>query len=80
MTADGLERLAATEQILGGCVHQGNRFPVPHAPWECVEPMAKWLHREGMKRTFAFDVAVVPKGSGTDYLVIECNPRFNGAS
>jgi len=42
--------------------------------------MAKWLHREGMKRTFAFDVAVVPKGSGTDYLVIECNPRFNGAS
>jgi len=80
MTADGLERLAATEQILDGCVHRGNRFPVPHAPWGCVEPMAEWLHREGMKGTFAFDVAVVPNGSGTDYLAIECNPRFNGAS
>jgi len=80
VTADGPERLAATEQILDGCVHQGNRFPVPHAPWECVEPMAEWLHREGMKGTFAFDVAVVPKSSSTDYLAIECNPRFNGAS
>jgi len=80
VTADGPERLAATEQILDGCVHQGNRFPAPHAPWECVEPMAEWLHREGMKGTFAFDVAVLPKSSGTDYLAIECNPRFNGAS
>jgi len=42
--------------------------------------MAEWLYREGMKGTFAFDVAVTRKGVGTDYLAIECNPRFNGAS
>jgi len=80
VTADGLKRLAATEQILEGYAHQGNRFPVPHAPWECVEPMAEWLYREGMKGTFAFDVAVVHENTGADYLAIECNPRFNGAS
>jgi len=80
VTADGLERLAVTEQILDGCAHQGNRFPALHEPWECVEPMAEWLYWEGMKGTFAFDVAVTQKSIGTDYLAIECNPRFNGAS
>ncbi|WP_089724535.1 ATP-grasp domain-containing protein [Candidatus Thiosymbion oneisti] len=80
VTADGLERLAATEQILDGYAHQGNRFPVPHAPWECVEPMAEWLYREGMKKIFAFDMAVVQEGDNPDYLAIECNPRFTGAS
>jgi len=42
--------------------------------------MAEWLYRKGMKGTFAFDVAVTRKGFDTDYLAIECNPRFNGAS
>ncbi|MCB2262043.1 MAG: ATP-grasp domain-containing protein [Candidatus Thiosymbion ectosymbiont of Robbea hypermnestra] len=80
ITAYGLERLTATEQILDGCAHQGNRFPASHEPWERVEPMAKWLYREGMQGLFAFDVAVVQEKERTDYLVIECNPRFNGAS
>jgi len=80
VTADGLERLAATEQILEGCAHQGNRFPASHEPWEWVEPMAEWLYREGMQGVFAFDVAVLQKGDNTGYLAIECNPRFNGAS
>jgi len=80
VTTDGLERLAVTEQILDGCAHQGNRFPASHEPWECVEPMAEWLYREGIKGIFAFDVAVIRKGIATEYLAIECNPRFNGAS
>jgi len=80
VTAAGLERLVVTEQILDGYTHRGNRFPTPHAPWEYVEPMAEWLHREGIKDIFAFDVAVVQEGDTTDYLIVECNPRFNGAS
>jgi hypothetical protein len=75
-----LTRLAATEQILDGPVHQGNRHPASHAPWECVEPMARWLHNEGIQGVFAFDVAVVDRPGGPDYLAIECNPRFNGAT
>jgi hypothetical protein len=75
-----LERLAATEQLLQGYAHQGNRFPTPHNAWFSVEPMAKWLFSQGMRGIFAFDVAVVKDRCGIDYLPIECNPRFNGAS
>jgi len=74
------ERLAATEQILDGCVHQGNRHPVPAPPWEVVEPMAGWLVEQGMRGVFAFDVAVIDTDAGTEQLAIECNPRWNGAS
>lgn len=77
---DGLRRYAATEQILDGFAHQGNCFPASHAPWSMVESMAEWLYREGMKGVFAFDVAVVEDHNATEYLAIECNPRFNGAS
>jgi hypothetical protein len=42
--------------------------------------MAAWLHDEGMRGVFAFDVAVVDGAAGTEYLAIECNPRYNGAS
>jgi hypothetical protein len=76
----GFSRLEATEQVLDGPVHQGNRYPTEHAPWECVEPMAEWLYKEGMRGLFAFDVAVVDRPGGVEYLAIECNPRFNGAS
>jgi len=76
----GLSRLAATEQILDGPVHQGNRYPARREPWGCVEPMAKWLYKEGMRGIFAFDVAMVDKPGGVEYRAIECNPRFNGAS
>jgi hypothetical protein len=76
----GLSRLAATEQVLDGFVHQGNRHPASHTPWECVEPMAQWLYREGIRGIFAFDVAVVDKPGGAEFVAIECNPRFNGAS
>jgi hypothetical protein len=78
--AQGYYRLAATEQVLDGPVHQGNRYPARHEPWSCVEPMAEWLFREGMRGIFAFDVAVVEQTAGREFLAIECNPRFNGAS
>lgn len=76
----GLSRYAATEQVLDGFVHQGNRHPATHEPWEVVEPMAHWLHDEGMRGVFAFDVAVVGDARDPQFLAIECNPRYNGAS
>ena len=73
-------RLAASEQILHGFAHQGNRVPASHEPWKAVEPMAEWLKDRGMKGIFAFDVAVVQTQTGLRFPAIECNPRFNGAS
>ena len=70
--------LAATEQILDGFAHQGNRYPTAYQPWDLVEPMAEWMAKKGMKGIFAFDVATVK--NQTDCYAIECNPRFNGAS
>ncbi|VEP18966.1 conserved hypothetical protein [Hyella patelloides LEGE 07179] len=75
-----VEPLAATEQVLDGFSHQGNRYPTAYEPWELVEPMAQWMAEKGMKGIFAFDVAVVKKENDIDYFAIECNPRFNGAS
>lgn len=76
----GLERFAATEQVLDGYAHMGNRFPTKHQPWEIVEPMAEWMYHQGMKEIFAFDVAVDESEPNPTYWAIECNPRFNGAS
>ena len=75
-----LIRLAASEQILDGFVHQGNRVPACHEPWDVIEPMANWLKDYGMKGIFAFDVAVVRTEQGFRFPAIECNPRYNGAS
>jgi hypothetical protein len=75
-----LVRLAASEQILDGCAHQGNRFPSNYEPWDAIEPMAQWLKDRGMKGIFAFDVGVVETPQGIRFPAIECNPRFNGAS
>ena len=72
--------LAATEQILDGFAHQGNRYPTNYQPWELVDPMAQWMTQKGMKGIFAFDVAAVETDKAIDYFAIECNPRFNGAS
>ncbi|MFW2373119.1 MAG: ATP-grasp domain-containing protein [Gammaproteobacteria bacterium] len=73
-------RLAASEQILDGFVHQGNRVPASHEPWEAVDAMAHWLKDHGMKGVFAFDVAIAQTDKGLRFPAIECNPRFNGAS
>ncbi|MES9992998.1 MAG: ATP-grasp domain-containing protein [Candidatus Thiodiazotropha sp.] len=73
-------RLLATEQILEGTAHQGNFHPTPYEPWEVVEPMAAWMAKKGFKDILAFDVAVLQGEKSPEYLAIECNPRYNGAS
>lgn len=80
ITDHGVRHLLATEQILNGCVHGGNRYPTLHQPWSLFDPMAEWLAQQGMKGLFAFDAAVVQTGQTIEYLAIECNPRFNGSS
>ena len=80
VAGDDLIRLTASEQILDEFVHQGNRVPACHEPWQSVEPMAHWLKDHGMKGIFAFDVAVVQTERGLRFPAIECNPRYNGAS
>jgi hypothetical protein len=77
---DQLIKLAASEQILDGFAHQGNRFPASYEPWEIVQPMAEWLKQKGIKGIFAFDIAVMQTKHGIRFSAIECNPRFNGAS
>ena len=79
-TEEGVERLVVSEQILDGCVHQGNRYPACHEPWDSVEPMAQWLWEKGIRGIFAFDVGVVEAPDGIRFVPIECNPRYNGAS
>lgn len=80
VTGNDLVRLEASEQILDGFVHQGNRVPASHEPWEAIEPMARWLKARGIKGIFALDVAVVETENGIRFPAIECNPRYNGAS
>jgi len=80
ITGKDVVRLAASEQILDGFAHQGNRVPASHEPWESVDVMAHWLKDHGMKGIFAFDVAVVQTNRGLRFPAIECNPRFNGAT
>jgi hypothetical protein len=75
-----LVRLAASEQILDGFAHKGNRYPARHAPWHVVDPIAERLMMSGIRGIFAFDVAVVQTERGLRFPAIECNPRFNGAS
>ncbi len=72
------ERVAITEQILDGCQHAGNRFPVSEAnPWRVTDPLAQVLYQKGIKGYFAFDLIVTLKN---EYIPIECNPRFNGST
>lgn len=80
IVGDQVVRLEASEQILDGFAHQGNRVPTSHEPWESLDTMAYWLKDHGMKGVFAFDVAVVQTDQGLRFPAIECNPRFNGAS
>jgi hypothetical protein len=80
VVGNNVVRLVASEQILDGFAHQGNRVPASHEPWDMVDPMAHWLQERGVKGIFAFDVAVVQTDRGLRFKAIECNPRFNGAT
>ncbi len=69
-----------TLQKLDGNVHNGNIFPAG-IDVDVVQPLADKLavamFERGMKRTWAYDVAVAPTRGA---LFIETNPRWNGAS
>ena len=38
-----LLHMQASEQILDGFAHQGNRVPARYEPWSVVDPLAEWL-------------------------------------
>ncbi len=46
---------------------------------ESVQPLAEWMYEKGMKGVWAFDIAVLEKDP-VQYMIIECNPRYNAAS
>lgn len=72
------KRFAISEQVLKqGKFHVGNRFPAALSPWEATDGIASVLARLGVKGIFAFDVVIDNRGRA---FIIECNPRFNGAS
>ncbi|HMO16530.1 MAG TPA: hypothetical protein PKA63_01885 [Oligoflexia bacterium] len=69
--------LMATQQILSGFEHAGNKCTA-QSPL-CLgigDKLADKLVHRGIKGIFAFDVAV----SGDHAFVIECNPRPNGCT
>lgn len=75
-----LRRVLATEQVLKGNCHNGNAFPTMYQPWEYTDKLAQLMVQQGIKGTFAFDLAAVRHGSDVKYYAIECNPRWNGSS
>ncbi len=77
ITNEGCKRLLVSEQILKGAHHDGNRFPSVYNPWGLTDPIAEIMYSCGMKGIFAFDVAVDEDNS---MYMIECNPRYNGAT
>lgn len=74
------EIVETTEQVLDGYVHIGNKCPTDHSPVEMLKELAHHLVLEGLVELFAFDVAAVERGGVFSYQVLECNPRWNGAS
>ncbi len=68
-------RVLCTEQILEGPCHVGNG-PSKFQPWTTTDPLAAYMASHGMRGYFAFDVVVLPDGR---FLLIECNPRWNGS-
>lgn len=72
-----LTRGLASVQVLKGASHDGNRHPTEYEPWGVCDPVARVMAKRGMIGWFAFDVAVTEDG---EYYLIECNPRWNGAT
>lgn len=72
-----LERSLVTAQLLDGFSHSGNVYPTPYDPWGITDPLAQYMFERGMRGVFAFDVVVDHKGR---MYLLECNPRYNGAS
>lgn len=80
VTDKGVERFASTEQLLDGFAHKGNKHPSRIDSWHITDPYAQYLYKRGIKGVFAFDVAIIDNEGKIDFRLIECNPRFNGAS
>lgn len=74
------EIVETTEQVLDGCVHIGNRCPTKFSPMDSVKKLAHHLVVDGLVDIFAFDVAAVENKDSVSFQVLECNPRWNGAS
>jgi hypothetical protein len=68
---------ATTEQILEGFVHVGNRYPSRYNPRAITDDLAKKLAKDGLDGIFALDVAVTQDDT---YVLLECNPRWNGST
>lgn len=70
-------RVVCSEQIINGCAHAGNKYPTDYSPWEYADRIAEYINCNGMKGYFAFDFGVT---QNNEFVAIECNPRFNGAT
>lgn len=74
------ERLLASEQIISGSAHSGNRVPADSEPWNVVDALAERIAGQGMQDIFAFDIAMVNEAGAAKFYLLECNPRFNAVS
>jgi hypothetical protein len=74
------EFVATTEQILDGTSHVGNRWPARCDPRVVTDNLADDLVRQGLRGVFAFDLAATGYPRDPQYRLLECNPRWNGAS
>jgi hypothetical protein len=73
---DVVSHLATTDQILDGHTHMGNYYPTVHNPREVTDKLADELVAAGLRDTFGLDVMV----NGEESTIIECNPRWTGAT
>jgi len=68
--------LATTDQILDGHTHMGNYHPTVHNPRDVSDMLAEDLVANGLRDIFGLDVMV----NGDEATIIECNPRWTGAT
>ncbi len=76
----GSEHLATTDQVLDGFSYVGSRYPCAFDPRSVTDPIAIEIVRAGLEDVFAFDVAALPGTDGTEFLLVETNPRYNAAT
>lgn len=76
----GVERFTTTDKLPGIATHKGIQYSSKYPCWHVTDPFADYLFRNGMQGNFAFTVAVVNTENGIEYLLINCNPSFSGAS
>ncbi|OGF27323.1 hypothetical protein A2331_01085 [Candidatus Falkowbacteria bacterium RIFOXYB2_FULL_34_18] len=81
VTGGQLYFVATTAQILKGDVHKGNYGPIEYDPRNVTDVLAQYMFECGMKGHFGIDMVVVKDNyDNNQYQLLECNPRFTGAS